>query len=245
MVSGETSAEAEPSATQEINVAQPQRRPNHTPSTSSTQEESYYVLTLQTDRDLHEKMSALRMAHFPKALNVLDAHITIFHALPGSKLEQIEADIQKIAEDTFRYKISTAKPFQLSRGIAIHLYQGKGDTRHLRKRFRNLEWFQLLSEQDRKDVFEPHFTIKNKVADRKLRKKSLEEVNKTLEAEESGCFRGVATGLRLWLYREDGWTSRAEWSFRTRNISSVVRLVHAKRSLAAAPVVDQDAAGRP
>lgn len=41
------------------------------------------ILTAQLPPDLHARFTALRKAHYPPERNYLDAHVTLFHALPA------------------------------------------------------------------------------------------------------------------------------------------------------------------
>jgi hypothetical protein len=45
------------------------------------------ILTLEMDTHSFEILDALRKKHFPPERNVLDAHITLFHKLPGEQEE--------------------------------------------------------------------------------------------------------------------------------------------------------------
>ena len=46
-------------------------------------EDAPLILTAQLPRDLHARFTALRTAHFPPERNYLEAHVTLFHALPA------------------------------------------------------------------------------------------------------------------------------------------------------------------
>jgi hypothetical protein len=73
-------------------VVRPKRSqsPTYIPKTSSpNNEEKVYVLTLLTGKAHHTRMTDVRTKYFPENLNKLDAHLTLFHALPASKLESL------------------------------------------------------------------------------------------------------------------------------------------------------------
>mgnify|MGYP004351873915 CR=1 FL=1 len=44
--------------------------------------DSPLILTAQLPADLHRWATALRTEHFPPERNYLEAHVTLFHALP-------------------------------------------------------------------------------------------------------------------------------------------------------------------
>ena len=66
-------------------------------------------------------MTELRNKYFPKELNRLEAHLTLFHALPGSKLEsEIIPHIQNVAGKTKQFGVHAVSPQPLGKkGIAI------------------------------------------------------------------------------------------------------------------------------
>lgn len=43
------------------------------------------IVTLALDEQAQARFDALRSRHFPPDRNVLDAHVTLFHALPGEQ----------------------------------------------------------------------------------------------------------------------------------------------------------------
>ena len=51
-------------------------------------------VTAQLPRDLHARYTALRTEHFPPERNYLDAHVTLFHALPA--MCEAEAGVDSI-----------------------------------------------------------------------------------------------------------------------------------------------------
>ncbi len=63
-----------------------------TPNTPHA-ETDVYVLTLRTDVEHHAHIAALRTRYFPPKLNKITSHVTLFHALPHSKLDKIQADV--------------------------------------------------------------------------------------------------------------------------------------------------------
>ncbi|KAI1373937.1 hypothetical protein F4677DRAFT_427665 [Hypoxylon crocopeplum] len=78
-----------------------QRRENHKPRINVPEgEETYYVLTLQTDPAHHKAMCALRERYYPPALLRVSAHISLFRALPGSVLPSLRTDITTAATDS-------------------------------------------------------------------------------------------------------------------------------------------------
>ncbi|KAK8102027.1 hypothetical protein PG984_015173 [Apiospora sp. TS-2023a] len=69
------------------------------------EEEDVYVLTLLTDPSHERAMSALRRQWFPAHRLKVDAHMTLFHALPGHLLETMKRDLADAAANTQEFKV--------------------------------------------------------------------------------------------------------------------------------------------
>ena len=92
----------------------------HDPNTTNSQEETVYTVSLSVSPQLHESMNHLRSTYFPKKLNRLSAHLTLFHALPGSELEaRIIPVIDSIAAKTPCYPIEVGRPVRMKHGILL------------------------------------------------------------------------------------------------------------------------------
>lgn len=149
-----------------------------------------YILTLQTDRAHYQSMKHLRNTYFPPRLNKIPPHITLFHALPGDRLEeQVIPAIKKLASDTPSYNIVATNPFRLKRGIGIGLADDCGHprdgpnarnlTKQIHERLRK-EWGEWLSQQDSQPI-RLHYTIMNKVENEDDVNKALEELRNSFE----------------------------------------------------------------
>lgn len=192
----------------------PQKRypsPAHVPVTEK-EGESVYVLTLLTDVAHHKRMTALRERFFPKHLNKLGAHLTLFHALPGSRLDDhILPTIQDVVAHTASFKVHAVKPFRLKRGMAISVAKNHGSVQaqELHDALQK-PWLDagFLSEQDR-GACRIHYTVMNKVEDDAKVAKALSE----LENEFRGDW-GVAEGLGLWRYHKGYWNWEKRFDFK-------------------------------
>ena len=47
------------------------------------------ILSAVLDAPVQERLDALRRAHFPPERNHLDAHVTLFHHLPGAEEDAV------------------------------------------------------------------------------------------------------------------------------------------------------------
>lgn len=175
--------------------------PSHIPRTIGT-EQSSYVLTLVTDQKHHQRMTNLRSKYFPKRINKLEAHLTLFHALPFSKLDSdVVPLIKEVASRTQRFNIHATRPFKMKRGIAVSVSKENG-SRQAQSVHLALQrpWLEagFLSDQDAGGC-RIHYTIMNKVDDESEVQRAFEEVNGSWK--DDWC---VATGLGLWKYEQGG-----------------------------------------
>lgn len=184
------------------NLVRPKRKPKdaHRPRTSG-EEEHVYVLTLNTTPSLHKPVTALREKHFPAHLNRTPAHLTMFHALPGSHMPSIVTAIEEECQDLGPFRLATGSLFRMGRGVGINVGQGSQPARLLHKELQQ-RWNDVLSEQDRQ-AWRPHWTIQNKVNDSAVVEGTMREVEQQFQGAE-----GVAEGCVLWRYEREG-----NWKF--------------------------------
>ncbi|KAI3397669.1 hypothetical protein diail_10438, partial [Diaporthe ilicicola] len=164
----------------------PTKTTNHAPPLQSP-EEAVYVLTLTTTSSLSEPLNALRRAHFLPHLNRTPAHLTLFHALPGSQLGRITAALEEHCE--------AQQPLRLATGRVFRMRRGQG-------------WMDVLSEQDRRG-WRPHWTVQNKADSDEAVDAAMREVRSGFRDAE-----GLATGCTLWRYEKSGrWTFERKFDF--------------------------------
>lgn len=101
---------------------------------------------------------ALRAAHFPPARNQLRAHITLFHQLPPSCLDELDRLIKALVADAAP-AATVGAPYSLGKGVAYQIHSPE----LLAIRERIAEWFGgSLSAQDQ-GIPRLHITVQNKV----------------------------------------------------------------------------------
>ena len=184
--------------------------PSHRPK-GTAEDEQVYVLTLLTDQAQHGRMTRLRQQYFPRHLNKLEAHITLFHAVPGSRLSSsIIPRIQAVARQTSPFAFKAQEPFRLKRGVAISIAKDTGATktqgihRALQQPWRAEG---SLSQQDAGGC-QVHYTIMNKVDDERDVARVFREVQSNWEPDE-----GRAEGLGLWRYDRGFWRWERGFNF--------------------------------
>jgi 2'-5' RNA ligase len=152
------------------------------------------ILSAVLAAPVQERLDALRRAHFPPERNHLDAHVTLFHHLPGAQ----EAAVADAVADAARRPpppVTLSGVRLLGRGVAITLTAP--ELRALRERLA-AAWAPWLTAQDRgkRDL---HATVQNKVAP---------AVARALADELTAGFvpeRTRAVALALWRYRGGPW----------------------------------------
>ncbi len=153
------------------------------------------ILTLGLDPSSFEVLNALRKEHFPPERNFLDAHVTLFHKLPGDQENSLKTTLASLANLTsvFNLKFSTLR--FLGKGVAVNVEST--ELLELRKKL-VAAWGKDLEAQD-KQSFKPHVTIQNKVTPEEARR-LLEHLQQTWIP-----LTGKATSLLLWRYLGGPW----------------------------------------
>lgn len=102
----------------------------------------------------------LRTAHFPPERNHLAAHVTLFHQLPPSSLDELDRLVRVIAADTPPPAAHLREVYSLGQGVAFRI----DSAQLLAIRDRIADRFAgMLTAQDR-GTPRLHITVQNKVA---------------------------------------------------------------------------------
>jgi len=161
------------------------------------------VVTALLDPDAFAWLDGLRRAHFPAERNLLDAHLTLFHALPPS----LEPELKRRLSSLTRGRPLAAEAsglINLGRGVAVRIVSPQLGA--LREELADA-FHGMLTPQDSAGWC-PHVTIQNKVSADKAR---------ALLALLSGAFRPrpvEIVGLAAWWYRGGPWEPLAKYPFR-------------------------------
>ena len=161
------------------------------------------IVTLTLDPAAQAHFDALRSAHFPPERLLVGAHVTLFHALPGEELDNVNDALMAAAEARSPFRAVVASVRFLGRGVAFTLQSA--ELLALRARLRQA-WSAQLTPQDRA-AWSPHVTIQNKVAPADAR---------ALFERLKGSFVPYslrATGLDLWFYRDGPWEQARSYRF--------------------------------
>ncbi len=168
----------------------------------SDRQEAPLVLALRLDEASQERLDALRRAHFPPERNHLQAHVTLFHALPAAYEGQVRADLEASAQRQ-AYAVDVLRVRSLGKGVAYDLRSPElaAQRADLARR-----WAPWLTPQDARP-HAPHVTVQNKVTP--------EQARALLRELAAGFvpYAVQATGLSLWRYLGGPWEPLATYCF--------------------------------
>ncbi len=153
-----------------------------------------FVLTLEMDGEAFAAFDALRRKHYAPERNLVPAHVTLFHRLPGERAREIKALLRREAAAERSIEVTVGEPRTLQRGVAIFLDSPR--LHALRERLAR-EWWPWLEARDQAG-FRPHVTIQTTESEAEARR-TKESLGRTALPSH---LRGV--GLHLWRFRDDG-----------------------------------------
>ena len=162
------------------------------------------ILTAELPSDLHRRYTDLRTRHFPPERNYLEAHVTLFHAIPAQCEEELRRYLARLAGEVPPLRGRVEGLMSLGGGTAIKL--SSPDLLELRDEI--AEHFRgMLTQQDQHRP-RLHVTIQNKITSKEA---------KAVQAQISGLFEPgefVFPGLALYVYRGGPWEFLRRFAFR-------------------------------
>ena len=174
-------------------------------------EHSPLIVTVGLDDIAFTWFESLRREHFPPQRNLVPAHLTLFHALPGEHETVIAQTLKSACEKRPPMTLGVRGPWFMGRGVAYRL--ASHDLENLRTEIAKafLPW---LTTQDRAP-FRPHITIQNKAepADARILMERLKL--------EFNMFDIVAEALLVWRYMGGPWEAIARFPFSARDAEAV------------------------
>lgn len=160
------------------------------------------IVTCRLDEASFQRFDALRREHFPRALNKLSAHLTLFHHLPGDRIDAVRAALSQAARRAPPV-IEVTGLRKLGRGVAYAMRSPELDAA---RAVIATAFADSLTPQDRQG-FRPHVTVQNKVDP---------GVAAALFDQLTAAFTPFAvTGgaLQLWHYAGGPWEAAGEVAF--------------------------------
>lgn len=162
------------------------------------------ILTAQLPPDLHSWATGLRDEHFPPERNYLEAHVTLFHAIPAQCEPEARSFLARLVGEVAPVPARLEGLMSLGGGTALKL--SSPDMLSLRDHIAD-HFHGMLTAQDQHRP-RLHVTIQNKVTSKEA---------KALQAQMAGTVnpRDFAfPGLSLYHYRGGPWELVRGFTFR-------------------------------
>lgn len=159
------------------------------------------VLTLVLDGKTQHALNALRGKYFPAHRNHLGAHVTLFHAIPAHRLDELEGHLHHVCASVPSpgFDVRFSEPTRMgNRGVMLKIRQRPSGTiervhRMLLSRLKDVtEDKDRLTNQDMMKLSRPHVTVLNKADSEEQVTSCLEELKATLDTID-----GQALGLEM------------------------------------------------
>ena len=160
------------------------------------------IVTLTLDALSQERLDAWRQRYFPAGRNHLAAHLTLFHALPGSEQDEVTAVLAREAAAMAPPAVRWGRLARMARGVMVVAEAPEVRALHGRLAQAFAPW---LTAQDRQKLA-PHVTVMNKATP--------DEASEVM-AELSASFvpwQGRGEGLALWSYAGGPWVARGSFA---------------------------------
>lgn len=162
-----------------------------------------FILTLEMDGEAFAALDALRRRFYAPERNLVPAHVTLFHRLPGERTREIKALLAQVASAQKPIDIPAGEVKAMERGVAIFLHSPQLSA--LREELAH-EWWPWIGEPD-KSRLQPHVTIQTTLDEAEARR-TRQAIAATFRPPR---IRGI--GLHLWRYRDGPWESERHFRF--------------------------------
>lgn len=166
------------------------------------------IITAALDQGAFDWFDDLRRAHFPAHRNVVPAHLTLFHALPGDQEAFIAETVKAACAVRGPLTLAVRGPWFMGRGVAYRIASADLDALRAELAAHFSPW---LTPQDRA-AFRPHITIQNK-ADPEVARDLCARLQQEFEP-----FDITAEGLLVWRYLGGPWEPVAKVGFGSRDL---------------------------
>lgn len=161
------------------------------------------ILTLGFHTGDQARFERLRRLHFPPERNLIPAHATLFHQLPGDGLAAVRAELVALCASQPPFDVAVTCLRFLGRGVAFEL---QSTELHALRRGLASQWQHWLTPQDQQG-WRPHVTIQNKATP--------EAARALRDAMQAGFapFTVRGDGLLLWRYLGGPWQAEGRYKF--------------------------------
>jgi 2'-5' RNA ligase len=153
------------------------------------------ILTARIAEGDKAPFDLLRKTHFPPDRNFLDAHLTMFHRLPGEYTDRIVEHLKRVTEARSPINAEVSGIRHLGAGVAFTIDSAALQDVRARLKEAFLPW---LGPQDMQK-WQPHITIQNKAS-----KDRADRLYQELRAEFQPHQIEII-GVDLWKYLDGPW----------------------------------------
>lgn len=168
------------------------------------------VVTLVLGDESAARFDAERRELFPSGRTSIGAHVTLFHAVPGSLVDVVLADLAAL-DVAGPFPVTVTEVVPLGRGAAYRLAAPALAAVH---RTLQRSWWASLTAQDRQG-FRAHVTVQNKVTP-EVAKRTVQRLRADFVP-----FDVTALGVAVWRYVGGPWEPVQTVRFGSRADSSV------------------------
>ena len=161
------------------------------------------LVTARFDSTAARAFQSLRDRHFPAERNIVPAHLSLFHKLPGEEAAGVVRALRETCNGSAPKPFTTGEALFLGRGVALRI---EADGLPALRRALATAWQDWLTPQDRQG-FRAHVTIQNKVEPQQAR-----ALFESLQAAPVSL-SGTIDGLDLWYYRGGPWERAGSFLF--------------------------------
>ena len=153
------------------------------------------IVTAELDEAAAAWFEDLRRTHYPADRNLVPAHLTLFHSLPGSEEPAVARAVRAACRTWSPMRVDVRGPWSLGRGVAYRVASPELQSLRARLAAVFVHWLRGLDRAP----WRPHITVQNKVAPEEARR-----VLERLELEFEP-FDILVIGLLVWRWREGPW----------------------------------------
>ena len=168
------------------------------------QQQQPVIITLLFDDQTQKRLNSLREKYYPEQERKVEAHMTLFHAIPRSSWDSLfKNDLNHLLSKiniTNQTTFVTFFPPKLVKNTKAVMILVRLHTiwRDMMADLQDLWWDQLTQQDQSK--FWPHVTICNKVT----KERAEEVVELVTRSEMTTAFNGNVKGIGIWEYQLDG-----------------------------------------
>jgi hypothetical protein len=168
------------------------------------------VLTLTLDKSTQNFLTTLRSKYFPSHRNFLQAHVTLFHAIPPQRFPEVDEELARLCASTNPWEVFVNDPRKMgNRGVMVSVRDRRQSIEWIHRRILNFlkdgvkEPKDELTEQDKRHWGKTaHVTILNKAEKEEEVQLCLDEVTELFEGmkgpdDKFGQKVGSAIGLQM------------------------------------------------